>query len=60
MTFNPLRDMVMIHTCAKYQGQRSLVSKARVQRDGRTDTSVESYPTFLKLQLHVQVTRRQS
>jgi len=39
-TFNPRRAacMVMTHTHANNRGERSVVSKTRVETDGRTDT----------------------
>ena len=41
-TFNPLRALVMTHTHEKDKGQRSVGSKARVERGGRTDTTDRS------------------
>jgi len=37
-----MRAMVMVHTHAKGQGQRSLGSKVAVETDGRTDRRTEA------------------
>ena len=39
LTFNPLRAIVMIYSCAKVQGQRSVGSKDRVETDRRTEAT---------------------
>jgi len=41
-TFNPIRAMVMTHTHAKGQSQRSFGSKDRVEKDRQTDKQTEA------------------
>ena len=37
LTFNPLQAMVMTHSLAKVQGQRSVGSEDRVETNGQMD-----------------------
>ena len=41
LAFSPLRAMIMTYSRAKYQGQRSVGSKARVYTNGRADRGME-------------------
>jgi len=42
LTFNPAEAMIMTHTHAKGQGQRSLGIKVRLEADGWTDMLAET------------------